>query len=42
MITEPIMGKRRKHNYVAIPLAVPIPLGKYLQLAWDEVCDWMV
>lgn len=42
MITEPKIEKRRKQNYVAIRMAVPIPFGKYLQPAWDEVYDWMV
>jgi effector-binding domain-containing protein len=41
MITEPKMESRKKQNYVAIRMAVPIPFGKYLQPAWDEVYDWM-
>jgi len=41
MITEPQIERRRKQNYVAIRMAVPIPFGKYLQPAWDEVYDWL-
>jgi effector-binding domain-containing protein len=41
MITEPKIERRRKQHYVAIRMAVPIPFGKYLQPAWDEVYDWM-
>ena len=41
MITEPTIERRKKQNYVAIRMAVPIPFGKYLQPAWDEVYDWM-
>lgn len=42
MITEPKIERRKKRNYVARRLAVPIPFGKYLQPAWDEVFDWMM
>ncbi len=41
MITEPKIGRRKKQNYVAIRMAVPIPFGKYLQPAWDELYDWL-
>lgn len=41
MMTEPKIEHRKKQNYVAIRMAVPIPFGKYLQPAWDEVSDWM-
>ena len=41
MLTEPKIERRRKQNYVAIRMAVPIPFGKYLQPAWDEVYDWL-
>ena len=41
MITEPKIERRKKQNYVAIRMAVPIPFGKYLQPAWNEVYDWM-
>ncbi|HEX5809157.1 MAG TPA: GyrI-like domain-containing protein [Anaerolineales bacterium] len=41
MMTEPKIERRKKKNYVAIRMAVAIPLGKYLQPAWDEVYDWM-
>jgi effector-binding domain-containing protein len=41
MITEPKIMRRKKKNYVAIRMAVPIPFGKYLQPAWDEVYDWL-
>lgn len=39
MITEPKLERRKKQHYVAIRMAVPIPFGKYLQPAWDEVYD---
>jgi len=39
MITEPKIERRKKQYYVAIRMAVPIPFGKYLQPAWDEVYD---
>ena len=39
MLTEPKIERRRKQNYVAIRMAVPIPFGKYLKPAWDEVYD---
>ncbi len=41
MTTEPKLERRKKQHYVAIRMAVPIPFGKYLQPAWDEVYDWM-
>ena len=41
MITEPKIERRKKQNYIAIRMAVPIPFGKYLQPAWDEVYDWL-
>ena len=41
MITEPQIERRKKQSYVAIRMAVPIPFGKYLQPAWDEVYDWL-
>jgi effector-binding domain-containing protein len=41
MITEPRIESRREQHYVAIRMAVPIPFGKYLQPAWNEVYDWM-
>lgn len=42
MITEPRIERRKKQHYVAIRMAVPIPFGKYLQPAWDEVYHWMM
>ena len=42
MITEPKIERRKKQHYVAIRMAVPIPFGRYLQPAWDEVYDWMM
>ena len=41
MATEPRIERRKKQQYAARRLAVPIPLGKYLQPAWNEVYDWM-
>jgi len=41
MINEPKIKRRKKQYYVARRMAVPIPFGKYLQPAWDEVYDWM-
>ena len=41
MITNPRIERRKKLQYAARRLAVPIPFGKYLQPAWDEVHDWM-
>jgi effector-binding domain-containing protein len=41
MVSEPKLERRKKQNYVAIRMAVPIPFGKYLQPAWDEVYDWL-
>ena len=41
MITEPKIERRKRQNYVAIRMAVPIPFGKYLQPAWEEVYDWL-
>ncbi|HUE99959.1 MAG TPA: GyrI-like domain-containing protein [Anaerolineales bacterium] len=41
MITEPHLERRKRQHYVAIRMAVPIPFGKYLQPAWDEVYDWL-
>jgi effector-binding domain-containing protein len=42
MITEPKIQRRKKQNYVARRIAVPIPFGKYLQPAWNEVYEWMM
>ena len=42
MITEPKIERRKKQYYVAIRTAVPIPFGKYLQPAWNEVYEWMM
>lgn len=42
MVTEPKIIRRTKQPYVAIRMAVPIPFGKYLQPAWDEVYAWMM
>lgn len=42
MVTEPKIERRKKEHYVAIRMAVPIPFGRYLQPAWDEVYDWMM
>jgi effector-binding domain-containing protein len=42
MISEPRIEHRKKQHYVAIRMAVPIPFGKYLQPAWDEVYDWLI
>ena len=41
MVTEPKLERRKKQYYVAIRMAVPIPFGKYLQPAWNEVYEWM-
>lgn len=41
MITGPRIERRKKQQYAARRLAVPIPFGKYLQPAWDEVYSWM-
>jgi effector-binding domain-containing protein len=41
MISEPKIERRKKRPYVASRLAVPIPFGKYLQPAWEEVYDWL-
>ncbi|HET9589336.1 MAG TPA: GyrI-like domain-containing protein [Anaerolineales bacterium] len=41
MMTEPKLERRKKQNYAAIRMSVPIPFGKYLQPAWDEVYDWL-
>ena len=41
MLTEPKIERRKKQHYIAIRMAVPIPFGKYLQPAWDEVYDWL-
>lgn len=41
MITEPKIERRKKQHYAAIRMAVPIPFGKSLQPAWDEVYDWL-
>jgi len=41
MVTEPKIERRKKQPYVALRMAVPIPFGKYLQPAWDEVYEWM-
>ncbi len=42
MITQPRIERHRKQNYVGIRMAVPIPFGKYLQPAWNEVYKWMM
>ncbi len=42
MITLPKIEHRKKQNYVAIRMTVPIPFGKYLQPAWNEVYEWMM
>ena len=42
MITEPSIEPRKRQNYLAIRMAVPIPFGKYLQPAWNEVYEWML
>jgi len=41
MVAEPKIERRKKQPYVALRMAVPIPFGKYLQPAWDEVYEWM-
>ena len=41
MLTEPKIERRKKQNYVAIRMAVPIPFGKHLQPAWNEVYEWL-
>ena len=41
MVTEPKIERRKKLHYVARRLAVPLPFGKYLQPAWNEVYDWL-
>ena len=40
MITEPKIERRKKQNYIAVRMAVPMPFGKYLQPAWIEVYNW--
>jgi effector-binding domain-containing protein len=42
MITEPTIERRKKQNYLAVRMSVPIPFGKYLQPAWGEVYEWMM
>ncbi|HSL42024.1 MAG TPA: GyrI-like domain-containing protein [Anaerolineales bacterium] len=42
MFTEPKIERRKKQHYIAIRMAVPIPFGKYLQPAWNEVYEWMM
>jgi effector-binding domain-containing protein len=42
MVTEPKIKPRKKQNYVAIRMGVPIPFGKYLQPAWNEVYEWLM
>ncbi|MGE5463312.1 MAG: GyrI-like domain-containing protein [Syntrophothermus sp.] len=42
MISKPRTERRKKQNYVAIRMAVPIPFGKYLQPAWNEVYEWLM
>ena len=42
MITEPKIECRKKQDYVARRIAVPIPFGKYLQPGWNEVYEWMM
>src|SRR5215467_3722957 len=41
MITEPKIERRKKQNYVAIRMSVPIPFGKYLGPAYNEVQAWL-
>jgi len=41
MITEPKIERRKKQHYVAIRMAVPIPFGNRLQIAWSEVQEWL-
>ena len=41
MSTEPKIERRKKQYYAAIRMAVPIPFGKYLQPAWNEVYGWL-
>jgi len=41
VISEPKIERRKKQYYIAIRMAVPIPFGKYLQPAWNEVYDWL-
>jgi effector-binding domain-containing protein len=41
MTTEPKIERRKKQHYVAIRMTVPLPFGKYLQPAWDEVYAWL-
>lgn len=42
MMTVPRIERRKKQHYAARRLAVPIPFGKYLQPAWNEVLGWMI
>lgn len=42
MMSEPKIERRKKQKYVAIRMAVPIPFGRYLQPAWNELYEWMM
>jgi effector-binding domain-containing protein len=42
MLTKPKLEPRQEQSYAAIRMAVPIPFGKYLQPAWDEVQRWLL
>jgi effector-binding domain-containing protein len=42
MLTKPKVESRQAQPYAAIRMAVPIPFGRYLQPAWDEVQHWLL
>jgi effector-binding domain-containing protein len=42
MLTKPKLEQRKEQDYAAIRMAVPIPFGKHLQPAWDEVQRWLL
>src|SRR5258708_15620689 len=41
MISEPKLEERAAQYYAAKRVAAPIPFGRYLQPAWDEVQRWL-
>lgn len=42
MLTQPKLETRPAQAYAALRMAVPIPFGKYLQPAWEEVERWLL
>ncbi len=42
MLAKPKLEHRPEQPYAAIRMAVPIPFGKYLQPAWNEVSQWLL